>query len=55
MIEILALAREYKLSSYDASYLNLAMSKGLPMATLDKGLRLAAKRTRVPIVAYKSN
>jgi predicted nucleic acid-binding protein len=50
MIEILALAREHKLSSYDASYLNLAMSKGLPIATLDKGLRIAAKKTQVPIV-----
>jgi predicted nucleic acid-binding protein len=55
MIEILALAREHKLSSYDASYLNLAMSKGLPIATLDKGLRSAAKKAQVPILAYKSN
>ena len=54
MIEISALAREHKLSSYDASYLNLAMSKGLPIATLDKGLRSAAKKTQVPILAYKS-
>ena len=55
MIEILSLAREHKLSSYDASYLNLAMSKGLPIATLDKGLRSAAKKTQVPILAFKSN
>lgn len=54
-IEILALAREHKLSSYDASYLNLAMSKGLPIATLDKGLRSAAKKAQVPILAVKSD
>ena len=55
MVEILALAREHKLSSYDASYLNLAMNKGVPIATLDKGLRFAAKKAQVPIIAYKSN
>ena len=48
--EILALAREHKLSSYDASYLDLAMRKGLSIATIDKKLIAAAKRSRVPIV-----
>ena len=48
--EILALAREHQLSSYDASYLDLAMRKGLPIATLDNGLRAAAKRAKVPFV-----
>ena len=47
--EILTLAREHKLSSYDASYLDLAMRKGLPIATIDKNLIAAAKRSRVPI------
>jgi predicted nucleic acid-binding protein len=47
---ILALAREYKLSSYDASYLDLAMRKGLPIATTDKNIIAAAKRSRVPIL-----
>jgi len=32
MREILALAREHQLSTYDASYLDLAMKKGLPIA-----------------------
>ena len=45
--EILALAREYKLSSYDASYLDLAMRKGLPIATTDKNIISAAKRSSV--------
>ena len=47
--EILALARAHKLSSYDASYLDLAMRKGLPIASIDKNLLAAATRSRVPI------
>lgn len=38
----LHLARRYRLSSYDASYLELAMREGLPLATLDKDLKKAA-------------
>lgn len=48
--EILTLARGHKLSSYDASYLDLAMRKGLSIATVDKNLIAAAKRCQVPIV-----
>jgi predicted nucleic acid-binding protein len=48
--EILVLAREHKLSSYDASYLDLAMRKGLSIATIDNNLIAAAKRSQVPIV-----
>lgn len=48
--EIFALARQHKLSSYDASYLDLAMRKGLPLATMDKSLLAAAKRSNVPIL-----
>ena len=51
--EILALAREYKLSSYDASYLDLAMRKGLPIATTDKHIIAAARNSNVPIVTGK--
>lgn len=47
--EILNLARECQLSTYDASYLDLAMRSGLPMATLDKALRKAAVKMEVPI------
>jgi predicted nucleic acid-binding protein len=49
--EILALAREHRLSTYDASYLDLAMRKGLPIATLDNSLIAAAKRGQVPIMS----
>jgi len=46
---IMTLAREYKLSSYDASYLELAIREGLPIASLDKNLLKAAKKANVPI------
>ena len=41
------LARTYKLSSYDACYMELAVREGLPIATLDKALRKAAKKADV--------
>ena len=43
------LARTYKLSTYDAAYLELAIRSGLPLATLDKDLRKAAKKAEVPV------
>ena len=43
------LARNYKLSRYDAAYLELAMHMGLPMATLDKDLKEAAEQARVKL------
>ncbi len=47
---VLALAREHTLSSYDASYLELAMRQGLPLATQDTRLRAAATRAGVPLL-----
>ena len=49
MREILNLAREHQLSTYDASYLYLAMRLGLALATQDEALRQAAARSGVPI------
>ena len=46
---ILSLSRAYKLSSYDAAYLELAIREGLPLATLDKNLLKAAKKADIPI------
>jgi len=43
----MALARAYKLSSYDSAYLELALRRELPIATLDKGLIRAAKKADV--------
>jgi predicted nucleic acid-binding protein len=48
--EILALAREVSLSAYDASYLDLAMREGVPLATRDEALGKAARRLKVPLV-----
>ena len=42
--ETIALARDHALSSYDASYLELALRAKLPLATGDEALRRAAKR-----------
>ena len=44
---ILQLARRYRLSSYDASYLETAMRLSLPLATLDADLQKAAKKAGV--------
>jgi len=51
MGQILSLAREHKLSTYDASYLDLTMREGVPIATLDQGLRRAAKNCRVALLS----
>ncbi len=47
----LSLARNHQLSAYDASYLELAMRLGLPLATLDDKLKTAAKAVGVPLFA----
>ena len=50
---ILALARDLRLSTYDASYLDLAMRLGLPLATQDKSLIKAAKKCDVMLFGKK--
>jgi predicted nucleic acid-binding protein len=45
----LALCRRYRLSSYDASYLELALRSALPLATLDQDLRRAAAKAGVRV------
>ena len=45
--DTLQLARRYTLSAYDASYLELALRRGLAMATLDEDLLKAAKKAGV--------
>ena len=47
--EIVSLAREHRLSTYDASYLDLAMRLDLPLSTQDTSLVKAAKKCKVPI------
>lgn len=46
---VLHIAREYNLSSYDATYLELAMREGLPLATSDRQLGAAAVAAGVAI------
>ena len=48
--DTLQLARRFKLSSYDASYLELALREGLPLATLDADLRNAMLQTGGAVV-----
>lgn len=43
----LGLARRYRLSAYDAAYLELALREGLTLATLDADLEKAAKKAGV--------
>lgn len=43
-VAVLRLALETKLTTYDASYLYLARSLDLPLATFDKRLRAALKK-----------
>lgn len=43
----LSLARDHNLSAHDAAYLELAMRRGLPLATLDDRLKAAARAVGV--------
>jgi len=52
MREIYTLARQFGLSSYDASYLDLAMRLGLPLATKDNQLKDSAKKSGIPLYSY---
>jgi len=45
--DVLPLARERHLTTYDATYLELAMRLGLPLATKDKALARAATALRI--------
>ncbi len=48
--QVFKLADQYSLTIYDAGYLELAIRENLPLATLDKELRLAARASGVPLV-----
>ncbi len=43
-------AEQYRLTSYDATYLELAMRRGAPLATSDAGLIAAAQVAGVPLL-----
>ena len=48
--DTLGLARAYSLSAYDAAYLELAMRRGVQLATLDDKLKAAAAAAGVPLL-----
>ena len=44
------LAERHRLTLYDAAYLELALRRGLPLATLDQELRAAAAAEKVEVL-----
>ena len=52
--DTLKLARAQNLSAYDAAYLELALRRGLPLATLDAELKAAAQAVGVPLFLVAS-
>jgi predicted nucleic acid-binding protein len=51
MRRALQTAREFRLTAYDAVYLETALRQDLPLATLDRQLVAAASKARVEIVS----
>jgi len=47
---LMELARQHRLTVYDAAYLELALRRGFPLATLDTALASAARAEAVPLV-----
>jgi predicted nucleic acid-binding protein len=47
---LLPLCRSHSLTSYDAAYLDLAMRRHLPLASLDDDLRRSAKKLGIPLL-----
>jgi len=47
--QVLLTANRFRISAYDAAYLDLAQQEGLPLATLDQRLRAAAKTAGVEL------
>lgn len=46
---VMHLAKTHSLTAYDAVYLALALSEGLPLATTDKALAAAAKKEGISV------
>lgn len=47
---VLGLARQYRLTVYDAAYLELAKRRALPLASLDSDLIQAALAEKIPLL-----
>lgn len=50
LAEVLALAAQHGLTTYDAAYLELAQRRQLPLATLDRRLREACASLKVAVL-----
>jgi predicted nucleic acid-binding protein len=50
-VDLESSARKWNLSSYDAAYLDLALRKGLPLATTDGDLKRAAALEGIEVVS----
>ena len=50
LTDVHAMAVRYRLTTYDASYLELALRRGLPLATLDAELRAACQAAGVTVL-----
>ena len=50
---VFAMALQYRLTAYDAAYLELAIREGLALATLDGDLRRAAREAGVSLMDLK--
>jgi len=44
------LARRHNLTAYDATYLDVALRRSLPLATRDRDLAAAAREAGVPLI-----
>jgi predicted nucleic acid-binding protein len=49
--DVLSLAARHRLTAYDAAYLELAMRWGLPLATRDGALEVAARASGLELLA----
>jgi predicted nucleic acid-binding protein len=49
-VDVLTLARQRRITVYDAAYLELARREGAPLATLDTALATAARAELVPLL-----
>ena len=52
LVELAQTARPHQLTSYDATYLDLAVRSGLPLIADDGNLRNAAERVGIPLVDF---
>jgi predicted nucleic acid-binding protein len=50
---LVRLARQHRLTAYDAAYLELALRRALPLATLDRALADAARTEKVPLIGER--